>query len=121
MKRSPEGCAPDPGIASPGLRRGRNDSGVRPPSPPTLPSTQFSGVAGMSICVTPSTDSASMIALIIAGGLPTEPASPAPFTPSGLDGAGHFQQIDLDVRKIVGARQCVVHEAAGQQLAGAAS
>ena len=47
-----------------------------------------SGVAGMSICVTPSPLSASMIALITAGGLPTAPASPAPFTPSGLDAQG---------------------------------
>ena len=69
-----------------------------------------SGVAGMSICVTPSPDSASMMRVDhrrrtadrarLAGALDAERI--------GL--AGHLQQIDLDVRQIVGARQCVVHE-----------
>src|SRR5690348_17151275 len=43
-----------------------------------------SGVAGMSICVTPSSASASTSAFMTAGGEPTAPASPAPFTPIGL-------------------------------------
>ena len=76
-----------------------------------------SGVAGMSIWVTPTGESASMIALMTAGGLPTAPASPAPFTPSGIGAARHFDQLDLDVRQVVRARQRVVHEAAGQELA----
>ena len=33
-----------------------------------------------------------------------------------IGGAGNFQQIDLDIRQIAGARQRIVHETAGQQL-----
>ena len=62
-----------------------------------------------------------MMALINAGGLPTEPASPAPFTPSGLETLGTSSKIHLDVRQIVCARQRIVHEAAGQKLARDAS
>src|SRR6185503_9109517 len=43
----------------------------------------FSGVAGMSKALTPS---ASVIAFITAAGDAIAPASPQPFTPSGLDG-----------------------------------
>lgn len=41
----------------------------------------FSFVAGMSMWTTPT---ASQIAFMIAGGDPIAPASPQPFTPSGL-------------------------------------
>ncbi len=47
-----------------------------------------SGVAGMSMSVTPTPESASTSAFISAGGEPTAPASPAPFTPSGLVSQG---------------------------------
>src|SRR3546814_4525184 len=43
-----------------------------------------SGVAGMSMSRTPSGARASSTALITAGGAPMAPASPQPFTPSGL-------------------------------------
>src|SRR6516164_293373 len=43
-----------------------------------------SGVAGISTCRTPRCESASTSALATAGMAPTHPASPAPFTPSGL-------------------------------------
>src|SRR6185312_10300892 len=43
-----------------------------------------SGVAGMASSRTPSGASASISALPTAGIAPTAPASPAPFTPSGL-------------------------------------
>ena len=94
---------------------------VATPPSSTVPATPFSGVAGMSMCVTPSTDSASMMALISAGGLPTEPASPAPFTPSGLETLGTSSRSTSMSGKSVGARQRIVHEAAGQKLAGCAS
>src|SRR5262245_9641899 len=42
------------------------------------------GVAGMSMWSTPRAWSASRIALITAGGAPTDPASPTPLTPSGF-------------------------------------
>jgi len=42
----------------------------------------------MSMCLMPSTDSASTTALTPADSEPTVPASPAPFTPSGLVGVG---------------------------------
>lgn len=42
------------------------------------------GVAGMSICFTPNGFSASRMALMMAGGAPTVPASPQPLTPKGL-------------------------------------
>ena len=47
-----------------------------------------SGVAGMSMAATPSGLRASTIAFISAGMAPTQPASPAPLTPSGLVGVG---------------------------------
>src|SRR5437899_11688037 len=46
------------------------------------------GVAGISRCFTPRGRSASRIAFITAGGAPTQPASPMPFTPSRLVFAG---------------------------------
>src|SRR6185295_14466385 len=44
----------------------------------------FSGVAGIEISVTPSGVSASITALITAGGTPIAPHSPTPLTPIGL-------------------------------------
>ena len=46
------------------------------------------GDAGMATSVTPSGRSASTIALMTAGVDPIVPASPMPFTPSGLVGLG---------------------------------
>src|SRR5262249_59108072 len=43
-----------------------------------------SGVAGISTWRMPRCESASTSALATAGMAPTQPASPAPFTPSGL-------------------------------------
>src|SRR5215467_14799798 len=43
-----------------------------------------SGLAGMSMCRTPRCDTASMTAFCTAGIDPMVPASPIPFTPSGL-------------------------------------
>src|SRR4051812_16271563 len=53
-----------------------------------------SGVAGMSMCVMPSGESASTTAFMIAARAPTLPASPAPFAPSGLVfvGTGWFSR-----------------------------
>src|SRR4029079_14033146 len=42
------------------------------------------GVAGISMHLTPCGASPTRIGLMIAGGEPTQPDSPAPFTPSGL-------------------------------------
>ena len=47
-----------------------------------------SGVAGMSMSVTPRGASASTTAFITAGVAAIVPASPMPFTPSGFDGLG---------------------------------
>src|SRR5215204_5884090 len=47
-----------------------------------------SGVAGMVTSRTPYSRNASTIALMMAGGAPVVPPSPAPLTPSGLLGAG---------------------------------
>ena len=44
----------------------------------------FPGVAGISMCRTPYSFSASTTALMTAGGEPMAPTSPQPFTPSGL-------------------------------------
>ena len=44
----------------------------------------LSGVAGMEMSSTPSSDSASTMALITAGGEPMAPISPQPLTPSVL-------------------------------------
>src|SRR5579875_2225858 len=48
----------------------------------------FSGLSGISILSMPSGASASRTAFAIAGGPPRQPASPTPFTPSGLVGEG---------------------------------
>jgi hypothetical protein len=46
------------------------------------------GEAGMGTSFTPSPDRASTMALMTAGAAPMVPASPMPFTPSGLVGEG---------------------------------
>jgi hypothetical protein len=48
----------------------------------------FSGVIGMSMCVTPRCRNASTTALAIAGGAPTVADSPTPFAPNGWCGEG---------------------------------
>src|SRR6185295_15313056 len=48
----------------------------------------FSGVIGMSMCVTPRCASASTTALAIAGGAPTVADSPTPLAPNGWCGDG---------------------------------
>src|SRR5260370_27768133 len=58
--------------------------GFHAPFPPLMARQMTSAVAGISICFTPNSDSASMSALATAGIAPTVPASPAPLTPSGL-------------------------------------
>ena len=52
-----------------------------------------------------------------AGGMPMQPASPTPLAPSGLSGDGRARLLDLDVRHVGGARDRVVHQRAGQELA----
>ncbi len=57
----------------------------RRPSPAARIARQiFSDVSGMSMCLTPSGESASMTALTAAGVEPMVPASPMPFTPRGF-------------------------------------
>src|SRR2546429_7054040 len=51
--------------------------------PPAISFQIFSGVSGMSMCRTPSGESASTTELTTAGEHPIVPASPTPFTPSG--------------------------------------
>jgi hypothetical protein len=46
------------------------------------------------------------------------PASPQPLVPSGLCVHGRAHGVELELRKLVRARHGVVHEAAGEQLAG---
>src|ERR1051325_1278794 len=48
----------------------------------------FSGVTGISTCVTPRCESASTTAFAIAGGAPTVADSPTPFAPNGWCGEG---------------------------------
>src|SRR4030095_9538413 len=102
----------------------------------------------MSRCRTPSGASASLTALSSAGSAPTVPASPTPLAPSGLTCVGtsweatpqkaraprgadalgaerfhlrrHLMGVHLEERQVVGARHRVVHERAGQELAGLA-
>ena len=59
-----------------------------------------------------------MIALAIAGSIATAPASPQPFTPSGLVVQRVPLKLQIERRQVVGARHRVVHERAGQHLAG---
>ena len=51
---------------------------------PLITRHTFSGVTGMSMWVTPNSDSASTTAFITDGSAPAQPASPQPFTPSRL-------------------------------------
>ena len=77
------------------------------------------GVAGIWMLRTPSGHSASMIAFITVGVEPTAPDSPTPLAPSGLVLAGTLSSSALlKVGKVVGARHGVVHERAGDELAG---
>ena len=78
------------------------------------------GVAGMSMCSTPSERSASTTAFITAGGAPIAPDSPTPLMPSGLVLHGTLLNCVVSVAHVVGARHRVVHVAAGQQLAAVA-
>ena len=68
------------------------------------------GEAGMSMSVTPRCDSASTMALITAGAAPIVPASPMPFTPSGLVGLGRD--------RVVGGRALGTSAAGGHQVVG---
>ena len=76
-----------------------------------------SGVAGISIWRTPNSASASTSAFATAGIAPTQPASPAPLTPSGLVLVGTGLALTSTAREVVGARHGVVHERAGDELA----
>jgi hypothetical protein len=53
---------------------------------------------------------------MIACGDAIAPAWPEPFTPSGV--RGHAGQRDIEIRQVLGARQCIVHERAAEHLAG---
>ena len=76
-----------------------------------------SGVSGMSICVMPYSDSASITALTMQTRLPAQPASPQPLVPSGLDLGGRGMVADFHQRNVFGARHRVIHERAGDRLA----
>jgi hypothetical protein len=82
-----------------------------------FPDTRW-GEAGMSKSFTPSGASASSKALITAGGEPMAPASPQPLVPSGLCVHGVHTVSSLNCGKSAALRHGVVHEAAGEQLAG---
>ena len=77
-----------------------------------------SGVYGISRDRTPAGLSASSTALASAGTEPVAPASPAPLAPSALAGDGTPQSISVIGAQVVGARHEIIHEAAGQELAG---
>src|SRR5690348_4458380 len=74
-----------------------------------------SGVAGISMCRTPSSASASTIALITAASAGVVPPSPPERTPSLLVG-GHFAERGSQERQRVGARHRVIHQARRKQL-----
>ena len=78
------------------------------------------GVSGMSICPMPSGLSASITALATAGIDPVQPDSPTPFTPERAHLARRRMLVALDAAQQPRARHEVVHEAAGQELAGLA-
>ena len=62
--------------------------------------------------------SASSTAFASAGTEPVAPASPAPLAPSTLAGDGTPQSISVIGERIVCPRHEVIHEGAGQELAG---
>ena len=72
------------------------------------------GVAGMA---TSSWPTASVRALMTAGGEAIAPASPQPLMPSGLDGQRVSIVSTLERGQVVGARHAIVHEARRQELA----
>ena len=77
-----------------------------------------SGLMGISMWRTPYGASASTIAATIAGVAPIVPASPTPFAPSGFTGDGVSVLIKLKVRDHHGFGQSVIHQRAGDELAG---
>ena len=75
------------------------------------------GVTGPSVMRAPKGDRASSIALASAAGGEMAPPSPTPLTSSGLRGRGMLEVDRLDERELVGPRQRVVHQGAGEELA----
>jgi hypothetical protein len=78
-----------------------------------------SGVAGIVTSVTPSGARASRIAFITVGVEATVPPSPTPLAPNGCVVLGRAE-IDGDPGHRVGARDAVIQQRAGQQLAAVA-
>ena len=75
-----------------------------------------SGVAGISMWLTPNSASASTIALITTPSAGVVPPSPAGRMPSGCVVDGTSLIFGREERKVVGARHRVIHERARQQL-----
>jgi hypothetical protein len=65
----------------------------------------------------PYSESASTTAFITAGKDPAHPASPHPFAPSGLVFAGTGWLSTWNIIRVGGARQCIIREGSGQELA----
>ena len=59
-----------------------------------------SGVAGMSMSVTPKGESASTTAFMTAAVEAIVPVSPTPLTPSGFVGLGRLRPVELEVRQL---------------------
>ena len=110
--RSPERLAKEPRRATP--RLDSCHSAARFSADFCAARQTTCGVAGMAMSSWPS---ASVIALITAGGEAIAPASPQPLMPSGFDGQAVSTVVDDERRQVVGARHAVVHVARGQQLA----
>src|SRR5262249_46994219 len=70
------------------------------------------------MCLMPSTDSASTMALTPADSEPTVPASPAPFTTERIGRRRHRVVLDHHRTEVVRPRHGVVHERAGEHLPG---
>ncbi len=71
----------------------------------------------MSRWRTPNGFSASTTALTTAGVEPMVAASPMPLAPSGLNGDGRHGLVRHEERQILRARDRVVHQRAGDELA----
>ena len=83
---------------------------------PRMARQMRSGVAGISICSTPNSASASTIALTTTPSAGVVPPSPPARMPSGCVGRGHFADLGREERQHIGARHRVIHERARQEL-----
>ena len=75
-----------------------------------------SGVTGISKCVTPSSDSASTMALMTTASASVVPASPPARTPERITWSRHLAERSDEGRQILCKRHRIIHKRGGRRL-----